>query len=108
VAGDWRKLHNEELHNLYPSPIVIRITKTRRMRWAGHVVRMGETRNAYKILVGKHERKSPIGRPRLRSEDNVEIGLREIGLEGEHWINLAHDRDWWRALVITVMNLSVP
>jgi hypothetical protein len=79
VIGGWRKLHNEELHNLYCSPSIIRITKLRRMRWVGHVARMGEKRNAYKILVGKPEGKRPLGRPRRRWEDNIRIDLREIG-----------------------------
>jgi hypothetical protein len=73
VTGDWRKLHNEELHNLYSSPNIIRMIKSRRMRWAGHIARMGETRIAYRILVGKLGGKRPLGRPRSRSVDNIEI-----------------------------------
>jgi hypothetical protein len=76
---DWRKLHNEELHKLYSSPNIIRMIKSRRMRWAGHVIRMGETRNAYRILVGKPEGKRPLGRPRRRWANNIKMGLREIG-----------------------------
>jgi hypothetical protein len=79
VVGGWRKLHNEELHNLYCSPSIIRIIKSRRMRWAGHVACMGEKRNAYRILVGKPEGKRPLGRPRCRWEDNIRMDLREIG-----------------------------
>jgi hypothetical protein len=79
VTGDWRKLLNEELHNLYSSPNIIRMKKSRRMRWAGHVARMGEKRNAYRILVGKPEGKRPLGRPRYRSVDNIKMYLREIG-----------------------------
>jgi hypothetical protein len=75
VTGDWRKLHNEELHNLYSSPNITRMIKSRRMRWAGHVARMGETRNAYKILVGKPEGKRPLGRPRRRWVDNIKMYL---------------------------------
>jgi transcription termination factor 2 len=104
----WRKLHNEELHNLYSLPNIIRMIKSRRMRWAGHVARMGETRNAYRILVGKLEGKRPLGRPRRRWVGNVKMDLREIGWDGMDWIKLAQDRDQWRALVNTVMNLWVP
>jgi hypothetical protein len=104
----WRKLHNEELHNLYFSPNIIRMIKPRRMRWVGHVARMGETRNAYRILLGKPERKRPLGRPRRRWVDNIKMDLREIGWDGVDWSDLAQDRDQWRALVNTVMNLRVP
>jgi hypothetical protein len=99
------KLHNEELHKLYISPSIIRIIKSRRMKWAGHVARMGEKRNAYRILVGKPEGRRALGRPRRRWEDNVRMDLREIGCGGMDWIDLAQDRDRWRALVNTVMNL---
>jgi hypothetical protein len=102
VTGDWRKLHSEELHNLYSSPN--RMVKSRRMRWTGHVARMGEKRNAYRILVGKR----PLARPRRRWVDDIKIDLREIGWDGMDWIDLARDRDQWRALVNTVMNLRVP
>jgi hypothetical protein len=108
VTGNWRKLHNEELHNLYSSPNIIRMIKSRRMRWAGHVARMGETRTAYWILVGKPEGKRPLGRPRRRWVDNIKMGLTEIGWDGVDWMELAQDRDQWRALVNTVMNLRVP
>jgi hypothetical protein len=108
VTGDWWKLHNEELHNLYSSPNIIRRIKSRRMRWAGHVARMGETRNAYRILVGRPEGKRPLGRPRSRWVDDIKMDLREIGWDGMNWIELARDRDQWRALVNTVMNLRVP
>jgi transcription termination factor 2 len=108
VTGDWRKLHNEEIHNLYSSPDIIGMIKSRRMRWAGHVARMGETRNAYRILVGKPEGKRPLGRPRCRWVDNIKMDLREIGWDGVDWSQLAQDRDKWRALVNTVMNLRVP
>jgi hypothetical protein len=107
-TGGWRKLHNEEFHNLYSSPSIIRIIKSRRMRWAGHVVRMGEERNACRTLVGKPEGKRPLGRPRRRWVDNIKMDLREIGWDEVDWIDLAQDRHQWRALVSTVLKLRVP
>jgi hypothetical protein len=108
VTGGWRKLHNEELHNLYSSPSIIRIIKSRRMRWAGHVARMGEKRNVCRLLVGKPEGKRPLGRPRHRWMDNIKTDLLEIGLNVVDWIGLAQDRYRWRALVNSVTNLWVP
>jgi hypothetical protein len=108
VTGGWRKLHNEELHNLYSSPNIIRIIKWRRMRWAGHVARMGEKRNVYRLLVGKAEGKRPLGRTRRRWIDNIKMDLLEIGVSIVDWIGLAQDRYRWRALVNSVMNLRVP
>jgi transcription termination factor 2 len=109
VTGDWRKLHNEELHNLYSLPNIIRMIKSRRMRWAGHVARMGETRNAYRLLVAEAEgEKKTLERPRRGWLDNTKMDLREIGWDGRDWIELAQDRDQWRDLVKTVMNLRVP
>jgi hypothetical protein len=108
VTGGWRELHNEELRDLYSSPSVIRIIKSRRMRWAGHVARMGEKRNVYRLMVGKPEGKRPLGRPRRRCADNIKIDLREVGLDQLDWIGLAQDSDKWRALVNAVMNLWVP
>jgi hypothetical protein len=107
VTGGWRKLHNEELHGLYSSPSIVRVIKARRMRWAGHVARMGDVRGAYNILVGRPEGRRPLGRPRRRWEDNIKMDLREIGFGDVDWIDLAQDRDWWWALVNTVMNLRV-
>jgi hypothetical protein len=104
VTGGWRKPHNEELHSLYSSPSIIRAIKARRMRWAGHVARMGEVRGAYNILVGKPEGR----RRRRRWEDKIKMDLREIGFGDVDWIHLAQDRDRWRALVNTAMNLRVP
>jgi hypothetical protein len=108
VTGGWRKLNNEELHGLYSSPSIVRVIKARRMRWAGHVARMGEVRGAYNILVGRPEGRRPLGTPRCRWEDNNKMDLREIGFEDVEWIHFAQDRDRWRALVNTVMNLRVP
>jgi hypothetical protein len=87
---------------------IIRMIKSRRMRWAGHVARMGEKRNAYRTLVGNPEGKRPLGRPRRRWVDNLKMDLRERGWDGGDWIDLAQDRDQWRALVRAVMNLRVP
>jgi hypothetical protein len=98
----------EELHNLYSSPSIIRTIKSRRMRWAGHVARMGEKRNAYRILLGKPEGKRPLGRSRRKWVDDIKMDLREIGWDGVDWIDIAQDRDQWRALVNTVLNLRVP
>jgi hypothetical protein len=108
VLGGWRKLHNEELHSFYSSPSIIRVIKSRRMRLAGHVARMGENRNAYRILVGNLYGKRPLGRPRRRWVDNIKMYLRKRGLYGKDWIDLAQDRDQWRALVNKVMNLRIP
>jgi hypothetical protein len=105
--GEWRKLHNEEPHNLYSSPDIIRQVKSRRMRWAGHVARMGEEIEVYKVLVRKPEGKSPLERPRRRWEDGIRMDLRETGSGGVDWIRLAQDRDRWRAVVSAVMNLRV-
>jgi hypothetical protein len=108
VIGGWRKVHNEELRNFYCSPSIIKIIKSRRMRWAWHVARIGAERNAYKILMGKPEGKRPLGRPRRRWEDNIKMDLSEIGWNGTDWIDLAQDRYQWRALVNIVMNIGVP
>jgi hypothetical protein len=108
VTGVWRKLHDEELHGLYSLPSIVRVIKARRMRWAGHVAHMGEVRGAYNILVERPEGRRPLGRPRRRWEDNIKMDLGEIGFEDVDWIYLAQDRDRWRALVNTVMNLRVP
>jgi hypothetical protein len=89
VTGEWRKLHNEELHILYSSPNIIRQIKSRTMRWAGHVARMGEERNVYRVLIGKPEGKRPLGRPRRRWEDGIRMDLREIGWGSVDWIHLA-------------------
>jgi hypothetical protein len=107
VTGEWRKLHNEELHDLYSSPSIIRIIKARKMRWAGHVARMGEKRNAYRLLAGKPEGRRALGRPRCRWLDNIRMDLVEVGWGDVDWIGLAQDRDRWRALANSVLNLRV-
>jgi hypothetical protein len=104
VRGGWRKLHDEELHDLYSSPSTTRIIKARGVRWAGHVVRMGENRNAYSLLVGKSERRRPLGRPRRRWLDNIRMDLGAMGWGGVDWIGLAQNRDRLRALVYSVLS----
>jgi len=108
VTGEWKKLHNEELNNLYSLPNIGWVIKSRRMRWAGHVARMGEGRGVYRILVRKPEGRRPLGRPRRRWEDNIKMDLREVGCGCVEWTELAQERDRWRALVSAVMKLRVP
>jgi hypothetical protein len=108
VDGSWRKLFNDELHNLYSSPTIVRVSKSRRIRWAGHVARMWEGRGVYRVLVGRHESKRSRERPRRRWEDNIKLDLREIWIDVANWIRLAQDRVQWWAFVNTVMNLRVP
>jgi hypothetical protein len=94
--GSWRKLHNDELHNLYSSPNIVRVIKSRRMRWAEHVARMVEGERCLQgFLVGRPEGKRPLGRPRGRWEDNIKMDLREIRIDGTNWIRLAQDRVRW-------------
>jgi hypothetical protein len=106
--GSWRKLHNDELHDLYSSPNIVMVIKSRRMRWAGHVERMGEGRGVYRILNGRPKGGRPLGRPRSMWENNIKLDLREVGIDGANWIQLAQERVQWRAFVNTVMNLRVP
>ena len=108
VTGEWRKLHNEELKDLYSSPNIVRVIKSRRMRWAGHVACMEEGRGVHKVLVGRPEGKRPLGRPRRRWEDNIKMDLEEVGRGFGDWMELAQDRDGWRALMSMVMNFQVP
>ena len=107
VTGEWRRLHNEELNDLYSSPNIVRVIKSRRMRWAGHVARKGEERGVYRVLVGKPKGRRPLGRPRRRWADNTRTDLQEVGCVYMDWIGQAQDRDRWRTLVSAVMNLRV-
>jgi len=108
VTGEWRRLHNEELNDLYSSPNIVRVIKSRRVRWAGHVARMGKERGAYRVLVGKPEGKRPLRRPWRRWVDNIRMDLQEVECGYMDWIGLTQDRDRWRTLVSEVMNLQVP
>jgi len=108
VTGEWRKLHNEELNDLYSLPNIVRVVKARRMRWAGHVARMGQDRGVQRVLVGKPEGKRPLGRPRRRWEDNIKMDLQEVGWGRGDWMELAQDRGRWRTLVGTARDFRVP
>jgi hypothetical protein len=107
VTDEWRKLHNDELNDLYSSPNIVRVVKSRRMRWAGHVARMGEKRGMHRVLVGKPEGKRPLGKPRRRWEGNIKMDVCEVGGGHGDWMELSQDWDRWRALVSTVKNLRV-
>jgi hypothetical protein len=107
VTGEWRKLHNEELHDLYCSPNVIGMIRSIRMKWVGHVACMGEGRGTYRVLFGKPEGKKPHARPRRRWEDNIKMDIQDVGFESIDWIDLDQDRDKWRALVKAVMKFRV-
>ena len=108
VTGKWRKLHNDVLNDLYSSPNIIRVIKSRRMRWAGHVARMVERRGVYRVLVGKTEGNRSFGRPRLRWQDNIKMDLQEVGWRDMDWIYLSQDMHSWRDVVNAVMKLRVP
>jgi hypothetical protein len=103
----WRRLCNEELHSLYLLPNIVRVIKSRRLRWAGHLARLEEGRSAFKILTGKPTGKRPSGRPRHRWEDNIRMDLEEIGINARNWVDLAQDRNYWGALVNAALNLRV-
>ena len=106
--GEWRRLHNEELHSLYRSPNRVRMIKSRRLRCAGHVARMEEGRSAFKILRGKSTGTRPLGRPMRRWEDNIRMHHEEIGINARNWVDTDQDRNYWRALVNAALNLRVP
>jgi len=108
VTVEWMRLHNEELNDLSCSPNIVRVIKSRRMRWAGHVARMGQEKGVYRVLVGKPEGKRTLGRPRRRWVDNIRMDLQEVGCGYMDWIGLAQDTDRWWTLVSAVMNLRVP
>jgi hypothetical protein len=108
VTGDWSKLHKEQLNDLFSLPNIMWVVKSRRMRWAGHVVHMGEERGVHRVLVWKPEGKRPLGRPRRRWEDNIKMDLQEVGGGRGDCMELAQDRDSWRALVGTVRDFRVP
>jgi len=108
VTGEWRRLHNDELNDLYSSPNIVWVIKSRRMRWAGHVARMGEEKGVYRVLMGKPEGRRPVGRPRRRWVNNIRMALQEVRCGYMDWIGPAQDRDRWRTLVSAVLILRVP
>jgi len=108
LTGEWRNLYTEELNDVYSSPNIDGVTKSKKMRWVGHVACMGERKGVDRVLVGKPEGKRLLGRPRRRWKDNIKVDLREVGCGGMNWIELVQDRDRWRALVNVVMNVGVP
>jgi len=106
--GEWRRLHNEELHSWYRSPNTVSVIKSRRLRWAEHVARMKEGRSAFKIVIGKPTGKRLLVRPRRRWKDNIRMDLEEIGINAGNKVDSAKDRNYWRALVNAALNLRVP
>jgi hypothetical protein len=108
VTREWGRLHKKELNDLYCSPNIVRVINWRRMRWAGHVVRMGEERGVCRVLVGKQEGKRPLGRTRRRWGDNISMDMQDVRCGYMDWIGPAKDRDRWRKLVSAVMNIRVP
>jgi hypothetical protein len=108
ILESWRKLHNDDLYSLYSTPNIVRVIKSSRIMWAGHVARMGEGRGVYRFLVGRPKGKKPLGRPRRRWKDNIKMDLKGIGIDGANWVRLAQDSVQWRTFVTTVMNLGFP
>jgi hypothetical protein len=108
VTGEWRKLHNEELNDLYSLPNIVRVVKPRRMRWAGHVARMGKDRDVHRVLVGKPEGKRPLGRSRHRWEDNIKMDLQKVGGGRGDWMELVQNWDRWRVFEGTMRDFRVP
>jgi len=106
--GSWIKLPNDELHSLYSSHNIVRLIKSKRKRRAEHESRMGDGRGVYMVLVGRPEGKRPLRRPWHKWEDNINMDVRDIGIDGANWIRLAQDTVYWRAFVRKVMNLRVP
>ena len=106
--GEWRRLHNEELHSFYHSPNIVRLFKSRRLRWASHVIRIEESKSSFKILKGKPTGNRSLGRPRRIWEDNIRMDLEEIGINAVNWVDSAQDRYYWRAIVNAALNLRVP
>ena len=103
--SEWRRLHSEDLQSLYRSPNIVRMIKSRRLRWVGHVARMEEGRSAFKVLILTGKR--PLGRPGRRWEDNIRMDLDEIGINAGNSVDSTQDRDYWRALVNATLNLRV-
>ena len=97
--GEWRRFHNKELHRLYRSPNIVRVVKSMRLRWAGHLARMEEDRSAFKILTGERTGKKLLGRRRRRWEDNIRMNFEDIGINEGNWVDSTQDRDYWRPLV---------
>jgi len=108
VIKEWRKLHKEELNELFSSPNIFWVIKSRRMRWTGHIARMVAWRGVYRVLVGKPEGKRPLGRPKRRWEDNIKLNLQVVVCGGIDWITQTQNSDRWRALMNTVINIRVP
>ena len=106
--GEWIRLHSEKLNSLYRSPNIVMVIKSTRLRWAAHLVRMEEGRRAFKMLTGKPTGKISLGKPRSIWEENVRMGLKEIGINTRNWVDLTQNRDYWRALVNAALNLRVP